>query len=187
MTTEGSSSRAVDSIRDVATSVRPATSADASTIASIYAEGIRSGTATVVSHPPTAEAVRQRLVSAHSQHAWVVAERDREVVGWAATMPYLPVPEYAGVAEFSVYVSARHRGSGAGRLLMTTLLTASTASGIHKLTSRVFAENRASRSMLAGVGFREVGTYVRHVRMQGEWRDVVVVEALLGDARTQAT
>ena len=138
-----------------------------------------------MSHPPTAEAVRQRVASARPEHTWLVAERDHEVVGWAATMPYLLVPEYAGVAEFSVYVSARHRGSGAGRVLMTTLLTSASATGLHKLTSRVFAENRASRALLAGVGFREVGTHVRHVRMHGTWRDVLVVEVLLGDAREQ--
>lgn len=36
--------------------------------------------------------------------------------------------------------------------------------------------------MLARVGFREVGTYRRHACVDGEWRDVVVVEALLGEA-----
>ncbi len=173
-------------MRKMATPVRPATPADAVAIASIYAEGIRSGTATVVSRPPAAEVMREHVKSALPEHAWLVAECDGEVTGWAATMPYLLVPEYAGVAEFSVYVSARHRGRGAGRLLMTTLMTGASATGIYKLTSRVFAVNAASRAMLAAVGFREVGTYVRHVRMNGEWRDVVVVEALLGDARTQA-
>ena len=167
--------------------MRLATLADAAAIASIYAEGIRSGTATVVSCPPTAEAMGQRLASALPQHAWLAAERDREVIGWAATTPYLLVPEYAGIAEFSVYVSARHRGSGAGRLLMTTLMTGASATGVYKLTSRVFAGNLASRVMLTGVGFREVGTYLRHVRMNGEWRDVVIVEALLGDARMQTS
>lgn len=166
--------------------MRPATPANAAAIASIYAEGIRSETATVVSHPPTAEAMRQRVVSALPEHTWLLAERDRgHRVGRDDALSL--VPEYADVAEFSVYVSARHRCIGARRLLMTTLMTGVSATGIYKLTSRVFAGNPASRAMLAGVGFREVGTHIGHVRMNGEWRDVVVVEALLGDARVQAT
>lgn len=140
-----------------------------------------------MSRPPTAEVMAQRLASARPEHAWLVAERDRETIGWAATMPYLLVPEYAGIAEFSVYVSGRHGGGGVGRLLMTTLMRDAESTGIHKLTSRVFAENAASRAVLEGVGFREVGTYVRHAQMDGEWRDVVIVEALLGDASMRTT
>lgn len=166
----------------MATTVRSATPSDADVIASIYDEGVRSGTATVISKAPSGEEIRQRIAVALPEHAWLVAEHDGDVVGWAATMPYLLVPQYAGVAEFSVYVSGRHRGGGLGRLLMTELLTRASAAGVYKLTSRVFALNTASRAMLAGAGFREVGTYIRHVRVDGEWRDVVVVEALLGCA-----
>ena len=159
-----------------------ATPSDADVIAAIYGEGIRSGVATVVSRPPSGEEIRQRVSAALPEHTWLVAEWDGDVVGWAATMPYLLVPEYAGVAEFSVYVTGRRRGHGVGRLLMTTLLTSASAAGLYKLTSRVFAVNAASRALLLGVGFREVGTYIRHVRIDDQWRDVVVVEALLGCA-----
>jgi len=48
--------------------------------------------------------------------------------------------------------------------------------------SRVFVENTASRALLAQTGFREVGVYQRHGRLDGRWRDVVIVEKLLGPA-----
>ena len=32
------------------------------------------------------------------------------------------------------------------------------------------------------VGFREVGTYRRHAKLNGLWRDTVIVERLLGEA-----
>ena len=35
-------------------------------------------------------------------------------------------------------------------------------------------------------GFREVGVYRRHARLDGEWRDCVIVEKLLGEARDHA-
>ena len=41
---------------------------------------------------------------------------------------------------------------------------------------------RASRKLLARVGFREVGTYRRHAKLDGEWRDTVIVERLVGEA-----
>ncbi|MEJ7763433.1 MAG: N-acetyltransferase family protein [Thermomicrobiales bacterium] len=104
-----------------------------------------------------------------------------EVVAFAATSEYRPRACYAGIAEFSVYVERGSRGHGAGRLAMAALVEAATAAGFHKLVSRVFVENGASRALLRSAGFREVGTYERHARLDGAWRDVVIVERLLSD------
>jgi L-amino acid N-acyltransferase YncA len=48
-----------------------------------------------------------------------------------------------------------------------------------KLVSRVFVENTASRTLLASVGFREVGIYQKHAQLDGQWRDAVIVERLI--------
>lgn len=165
------------------TTVRAARPQDAAAIARIYAEGIAAGTATVTTQAPTADAMAERIERAWTEHSWLVAEHDGEVLGWAATMPYLLVPEYAGVAEFSVYVAADHQSHRVGRALMAALLSAAEGAGLYKLTSRVFAANTPSRKLMLRSGFREVGTYERHVCMHDGWRDVVVVEALLGSAR----
>ncbi len=95
-------------------------------------------------------------------------------------MPYLLVEEYAGVAEFSVYVAPHCHGQGGG----------SPAHGGRGARRPVqddkprLRSDHASRAMLAHAGFREVGTHLRHVRAADGWRDVVIVEALFGDART---
>ena len=51
--------------------------------------------------------------------------------------------------------------------------------GFHKLVGKLFADNEASRRLVARHGFHEVGTHRRHGRIDGEWRDVIVVELLL--------
>jgi phosphinothricin acetyltransferase len=51
--------------------------------------------------------------------------------------------------------------------------------------SRVFPENTASRRLLRSTGFREVGLYRRHSRLDGAWRDVLIVERLLGEAASE--
>jgi len=63
---------------------------------------------------------------------------------------------------------------------MEALLAAAEAAGYWKLVSRVFIDNAASRRLLANLGFREVGIYERHAQLDGVWRDVVIVERLLG-------
>ncbi len=113
----------------------------------------------------------------------IVVEDGERVIAFAATFPYRPGREcYAGVAEFAVYVDPAARRRGAGRLAMRSLLASAEEAGLWKLLSRVFVENRASRELLRGLGFREVGVYRRHARLDGEWRDVVIVERLLGAA-----
>jgi phosphinothricin acetyltransferase len=63
---------------------------------------------------------------------------------------------------------------------MVALMDAARDAGFWKLVSRVFPENAASRGLLQSIGFREVGTYERHAKLDGVWRDVVIVEKHLG-------
>jgi phosphinothricin acetyltransferase len=62
---------------------------------------------------------------------------------------------------------------------MDALIDAARTGGFWKLVSRVFVENDASRRLLARVGFREVGIYEKHARLDGVWRDAVIVERLI--------
>jgi L-amino acid N-acyltransferase YncA len=73
----------------------------------------------------------------------------------------------------------RRRERGAGRVAMEALIREAERAGLWKLVSRVFTENTTSLRLLWSVGFREVGTYEKHARLDGEWRDVVIVERLI--------
>jgi L-amino acid N-acyltransferase YncA len=162
-------------------STRAATHADAQAIARIYNEGIAERIATFETRQRTADEVVAWLDGAHPV---VVVERDGQVVGFARASSYRARDCYAGVAEFGVYVARGRRGQGVGREAMDALVDAAERAGFWKLVSRVFTENAASRRLLAAVGFREVGVYRRHGRLDGAWRDVVIVERLLGEAAT---
>jgi len=160
---------------------RGATPADAPAIARIYNQGIEDRIATFETTQRTADDVRRWF---DGIHPIVVVERDGQVIAFAATSGYRPRVCYAGIAEFSMYVERSARHQGAGRMALLALIEAAEAAGFWKLVSRVFVENNASRRLLASVGFREVGIYQRHGQLDGIWRDVVIVERLLGPART---
>jgi phosphinothricin acetyltransferase len=112
----------------------------------------------------------------------VVAEQDGQVVAWAAAGTYRPRACYDGVCEFSVYADRTARGTGAAQAGLEGLIDACEAAGFWKLVSRIFPENVRSRGLCHKVGFREVGVYYRHARLDGQWRDTVIVERLLGEA-----
>jgi len=162
---------------------RDAAIADASAIARIYNEGIDDRVATFETSHRTADDVVRWFDGRHP--AVVVEDDGGEVIAFAATSTYRPRDCYAGIAEFSVYASRGARGRGAGRMAMEALFAAAGEAGFWKLVSRVFVENTASRALLRSVGFREVGVYERHGRLDGVWRDVVIVERLLSESNRQ--
>jgi phosphinothricin acetyltransferase len=152
---------------------------DAEAIAAIYNEGIEDRLATFETRLRSAEDIARWL---DDGFPLVVVEEDGGVVAWASAAPYRPDREaYAGIGEFSVYVARAERGRGAGRTAMEALAAEARSRGFWKLVSRIFPENEASLRLCRALGFREVGVYRRHGMLDGEWRDVVVVELLLDD------
>ena len=155
---------------------RAATTEDAARIAQIYNEGIEDRVGTFETRPRSEADVRAWF---DGRHPIVVVIDGDHVIAFASTSTYRPRDCYAGIAEFSVYVARDGRGRGAGRIAMDALIAACVPAGIWKLVSRVFIENGASRALLKAVGFREVGIYEQHAQLDGEWRDVVIVERLI--------
>jgi phosphinothricin acetyltransferase len=155
---------------------RPATPEDAAAIARIYNEGIDDRVATFETRHRTAADILGWLDGVHPV---VVAEDGGEVVAFAAASQYRPRECYSGIAEFSVYVARAARGRGAGRAAMQALIEAAEKAGFWKLVSRIFPENRASLGLVRSLGFREVGVYEKHSKLDGVWRDVVIVELLI--------
>jgi L-amino acid N-acyltransferase YncA len=155
---------------------RLATPQDSAAIAQIYNQGIEDRVATFETKLRSAADVQTWFDGIHPV---VVLEEDGQVIAFAATFNYRPRDCYAGIAELSVYVTRNGRGRGAGRIVLEALIAEAEQRGFWKLLSRVFPENIASRKLIASVGFREAGVYKDHGKLDGQWRDVVIVERLI--------
>jgi L-amino acid N-acyltransferase YncA len=160
-------------------SVRPARPDDCAAIASIYNEGIAERRSTFETASRTSADIRDWLSPGLPV---LVAERTGGVVGWARIARYSPRPCYAGVGEASIYVRGTERGRGLGTALAGVLRREAEQTGFHKIVGKLFVDNAPSRRLVARSGFREVGVHLRHGQIDGEWRDVLVVELLLGEA-----
>jgi L-amino acid N-acyltransferase YncA len=161
--------------------VRAAAPDDAQAIARIYNEGIEDRVGTFETEARSADDV---LGWIEAGYPLVVAEDGAGELGaWASAPPYRAHrPAYAGVADFSIYVARSARGQGLGKATLAALIDEAQGRGYWKLVSRIFPENEASLRLCRSLGFREVGTYRRHAKLDGIWRDVVIVELLLGEA-----
>jgi|TARA_B110000263_G_C14930373_1_gene338958 L-amino acid N-acyltransferase YncA len=112
----------------------------------------------------------------------IVADYAGETVGFVRSFPYRNRECYEGVAQFSIYIAMRVRGKGIGDHLLHRFIDEMEAAGKWKVLSRVFPENTASIGLLEKHGFRQVGLYKNHAKLDGGWRDVVIIEKLLGEA-----
>lgn len=142
-------------------------------VRAIYLEGIATGDATFETGAPSWE----KWDDAHLRECRIVARSSSgRIVGWAALSPVSDRCVYAGVAEVSVYVGEKGRGHGTGRALLRALVEASERRGIWTLQAGVFPENVASIKLHLSCGFREVGRRERLGKMNGTWRDVMLLE-----------
>jgi phosphinothricin acetyltransferase len=161
---------------------RLATADDADAIARIHTQGIAERIATFATAPRDPEQVVQQLARKGDRFPTVVIEYGGEVIAWASVGLYRDTPWYAGIGEHSVYVDPAFRGRGAGLAALDALCSACAERGYWKLVSRIFPENVASLALHKRAGFRVVGVYQRHGKLDGEWRDCVIVEKLIGEA-----
>ena len=141
-------------------------------VAHVYAEGIATGNATFEMEMPAWEAWH----SSHLPEHRLVALRNGEVVGWAAVSPVSDRCVYGGVVENSLYVAEAARGQGLGQLLLEELIASTEAAGIWTIQTGIFPENEGSIRLHERVGFEVVGRRKRLGKLNGVWRDVLLLE-----------
>ena len=152
--------------------VRAMTHRDGARVLEIYRMGIETGNATFETAVPSwADWDR-----GHLPHSRLVFERGGSVLGWAALSAVFAREAYRGVAEVSVYVDTGHLHQGVGTRLLEQLIESSESNGIWTLAASVFPENAATVRLHEKCGFNIAGTRERIGRLNGRWRDTLLLE-----------
>lgn len=152
--------------------VESMTDADWPEVAVILHEGIATGNARFEDTVPS----WQDFDRTHLPICRLVTRSRDGVVGWVALGVVSQRPVYAGVAEVSIYVKASARGRGVGKTLLEAVIVESERAGLWMLQAGIFPENGASLALHRQCGFRTVGIRERIGKMNGHWRDVVLLE-----------
>ena len=152
--------------------VREMQQADSQNVLEIYRIGLETRNATFETQVPS----WQEWDTKHLPHSRFVFEENGKVTGWAALTPFSAREVYAGVAEVSIYVASGLRGKKIGSNLMEQVIISSELNGIWTLVSSVFPENEATLRLHAKFGFRIIGKRERIARLDGKWRDTILLE-----------
>ncbi|MFC7490385.1 MULTISPECIES: GNAT family N-acetyltransferase [unclassified Knoellia] len=160
--------------------VRDATALDAGGCAAIYAHYVEHTTATFEEVAPDAVEMASRIAAAQDRHAWLVAEQDGALLGYAYGGPFKARAAYRYSCEVSVYLDVTARGAGLGRTLYAALLARMESLGMRMACGGVTLPNEASEALHLALGFEPVGTYRRIGWKHAQWRDVAWFQKPLG-------
>ena len=152
--------------------IREMLKCDSESVLEIYRMGLETRNATFETTVPS----WQEWDSKHLSHSRFVFEENGKVTGWAALTPFSGRKVYSGVAEISIYVATSSRGKKIGSGLMEKIIIYSELNGIWTLFSSVFPENEATLRLHKKFGFRIIGTRERIAKLDGKWRDTVLLE-----------
>jgi phosphinothricin acetyltransferase len=162
-----------------AVSIRSAERRDAPGIRAIYNHYVTESTALFDMVPRTLDEQVQWVEDHSGGHPALVAELDREIVGFGSLSVFRSRPAYATTVEDSVYLLPGHQGQGIGSRLLAELLRMAAAHGFHSVIARITGENEASIRLHAACGFELVGTEREVGRKFGRWLDVVEMQRML--------
>jgi phosphinothricin acetyltransferase len=160
--------------------VRDATTADAEGCAAIYAPYVLTSAASFETDPPGPGELARRIATALATHAWLVAERDGVLVGYAYATAYKTRAAYRWTCETSVYVAADAQRGGVGRTLYAALLTRLQARGFRSAVAGMTLPNEASAALHEALGFSRCGVLPRVGWKAGRWHDVALLQRDLG-------
>lgn len=157
--------------------LRPARAADAAGILAIANPIIETTAITFTTDLKTPEGVRADIAGAGG--AYLVAERDGAVLGYATCFAFRKGPGYARTMEHSLGLAPEARGQGLGRALMAALEEVARSAGVHSLFAGVSGENPGGVSFHAAVGYHEVARLPEVGYKFGRWMDLVLMQKFL--------
>ena len=145
---------------------------DAAACAAIYAPHVEKGPVSFEERAPDAAEMAARIERYRASHAWLVAEREGRVVGYAYATAFNERPAYRWSTSVSVYIGEDARGEGVGRALYEALFDRLRERGFRMACAGITLPNEASVGLHESLGFELVGVNREIGWKQGAWRDV---------------
>jgi len=129
-------------------------------------------------HAPSKDETREYIESVASINGQItLAVAGDLVVGWCTTRPQTE-EMFTHVAGIGMGLLPEFRGQGIGRRLIENALTWAWNSGLEQVELSVLTDNDVAVGLYRSVGFIEQGVRRRVWKLDGQYRDVVLMSVL---------
>ena len=172
----------------IAIPIRTAEARDLPAITRIYEHAVRHGTASFELEPPSEHEMTRRYEALRSGgYPYLVAQLEREIMGYAYAAPYRARPAYRWTVEDSIYIVPAAQRRGIGRALLERLITEAELGGFRQMIAIIGdSANVSSIELHRAAGFRLVGSFDNIGFKFGRWLDTVLMQRPLGTGATTA-
>jgi L-amino acid N-acyltransferase YncA len=166
--------------------IRPATPADIPPIAGIYAQSVRTGTASFELEPPDEPEMARRMQAlSDTGYPYLVAEIDGAIAGYAYAGAYRPRPGYRFSVEDSIYIDPKAQRRGIGRALLDHLIADCEVRGFRQMIAVIGDSTQTpSIELHRALGFRMIGKIESVGYKFDRWLDSVLMQRALGPGAT---
>jgi phosphinothricin acetyltransferase len=161
--------------------IRTATAADATALLAIYAPFVEHTAVSFETVVPAVEEFAARIDKSNSRWAWLVAERDGTLLGYAYGSTHRERAAYRWSVETSAYVDPRFQRQGIGTGLYRALFAVLADKGYCNAFAGATLPNDASVALHRSVGFEPIGVFRSIGRKFGAWHDVAWMQRRLRD------
>lgn len=165
-----------------AATIRHANVEDADACLGIYGPFVEHTTVSFETDLPSQAAMVERIQASQRRHAWLVAEVDSVIVGYASAKPWDVRQAYDWTCETGIYLAPAAHRQGLGRRLYSALLDDLSARGMRVAMARVVVPHDASMRLHAALGFTQVGLLPKVGWKNNEWLDVALLHRTLIDS-----
>ena len=108
-----------------------------------------------------------------------LASEKGELIGFGSYGTFRAFPGYKYTVEHSVYVAEKHRGRGAGKVLLQEIIRQALEQNYHVLVGVIDAQNSTSINLHKSLGFSHSGTIKQAGFKFGRWLDVDFYQLIL--------
>ena len=160
---------------------QPESLSDIASITEIYAYHVTNGSGSFEYEPPSLSEMQQRLEALVEKSCPILlAVEDGAIIGYAYAGPHKARKGYDGTVEDSVYVAPQAFRKGAGRKLLSALISSAQIAGYQQMMAVIGdSENLASIGLHTELGFTLIGTAKGIGFKFGRYLDVVYMQRSL--------
>lgn len=160
--------------------LRDATVDDLDAINAIYNHYVATCTCTWQTQPDTLEQRRAWMDQHGPTLPVTVACLGGRVIGWGALSTFRSRAGIQTTVENSIYIHPDFHGRGIGGAMLAELIARAERLGYHSIVAVISADQPASLSLHAKMGFRLAGRLEQSGTKFGRWLDAIYMQLLLG-------